>query len=93
MRLLLDESVPRRFRHALPTHTVKTAVETGWSGKKNGQLLTLAAADFEAFITVDQNLSYQQRTLRLFPLPLLCSSLHQINYTLSFPLCHALKRR
>lgn len=65
MRLLLDESVPRRFRHALPTHTVKTAVEMGWSGKKNGQLLTLAAAEFEAFITVDQNLPYQQNTAAL----------------------------
>jgi len=60
MRLLLDESVLRRFRHALSAHTVKTAVEMGWSGRKNGALLALAAAEFEAFITVDQNLPYQQ---------------------------------
>ncbi|MDF0668011.1 MAG: hypothetical protein P0119_18360 [Nitrospira sp.] len=60
MRLLLDESVPRRFRQALPVHTVKTAVEMGWGGKKNGELLALAASQFEAFITVDQNLPYQQ---------------------------------
>ena len=56
MRLLLDESVPRRLRRALPAHTVKTAVEVGWSGVKNGALLTMAAAEFDAFITVDKNL-------------------------------------
>lgn len=60
MRLLLDESVPRRFRHALPGHIVKTAVEMGWGGRKNGELLALAATEFEVFITVDQNLPYQQ---------------------------------
>ncbi|MBH0181574.1 MAG: DUF5615 family PIN-like protein [Nitrospira sp.] len=65
MRLLLDESVPRRFRQALPAHTVKTAVEMGWGGSKNGALLELAAAEFEAFITVDQNLPYQQNIATL----------------------------
>ena len=60
MRLLLDESVPRRLSVALPAHTVKTAVEMGWSGVKNGALLALAAEEFEAFITVDRNLPYQQ---------------------------------
>lgn len=65
MRLLLDESVPRRLRRALPAHTVKTAVEMGWSGVKNGALLVLAAAEFEAFITVDRNLPYQQNVAAL----------------------------
>lgn len=60
MRLLLDESVPSRLRRALPNHDVKTVVEMGWGGVKNGNLLTLAAADFDAFVTVDKNLPYQQ---------------------------------
>jgi len=60
MRLLLDESVPRRLRRALSAHTVKTAVEMGWSGVKNGALMALAAAEFDAFITVDRNLPHQQ---------------------------------
>ena len=60
MRLLLDESVPRRLRGALPNHEVKTVVEMGWGGIKNGNLLALAAASFDAFITVDKNLPYQQ---------------------------------
>lgn len=65
MRLLLDESVPRRLRRALPAHTVKTALEMGWGGVKNGALLVLAAAEFDAFITVDKNLPYQQNIATL----------------------------
>ena len=60
MRLLLDESVPSRLRRALPEHSVRTVGEMGWSGVKNGKLLALAAVDFDAFVTVDKNLPYQQ---------------------------------
>jgi hypothetical protein len=65
MRLLLDESVPSRFRRSLTDHSVCTVVEAGWSGIKNGKLLTLAAAEFDAFITVDKNLSFQQNLEKL----------------------------
>ncbi len=34
--------------------------EMGWSGKENGALLRLAAPEFDALITVDQNLPHQQ---------------------------------
>jgi len=60
MRLLLDESVPRRLARALPNHEVKTVVEMGWGGIRNGDLLALAGSSFDAFITVDKNLPYQQ---------------------------------
>ena len=60
MRLLLDESVPSKLKLALPAHSVRTVVEMGWSGVKNGQLLALAGADFDVFITVDKNLPFQQ---------------------------------
>ena len=60
MRLLLDESVPRRLKKSLPNHTVQTTVEMGWGGIKNGELLRRAASVFDAFITVDKNLPYQQ---------------------------------
>ena len=60
MRLLLDESVPARLRRSLTSHSVKTVVEMGWSGVKNGALLALAAREFDAFLTVDKNLPYQQ---------------------------------
>jgi len=32
----------------------------GWAGIKNGALLTLAGNEFDVFITVDRNLSFQQ---------------------------------
>jgi hypothetical protein len=32
----------------------------GWAGVKNGSLMRLAAAEFDVFVTVDRNLSYQQ---------------------------------
>jgi hypothetical protein len=32
----------------------------GWAGVKNGALLALAQKDFDVFITVDRNLSFQQ---------------------------------
>lgn len=65
MRLLLDECVPARLRKALPLHQVSTVPQEGWSGVKNGQLLALAATRFDAFITVDKNLPYQQNTSTL----------------------------
>ena len=65
MRLLLDECVPARFRKALPSHQVSTVGLEGWSGVRNGRLLALAASKFDAFITVDKNLPYQQNTSSL----------------------------
>ena len=32
----------------------------GWGGVKNGALLALVAREFDAFVTVDKNLPYQQ---------------------------------
>jgi len=37
----------------------------GWSGVKNGKLLALAANEFDAFVTVDKNLPYQQNLITL----------------------------
>jgi predicted nuclease of predicted toxin-antitoxin system len=65
MRLLLDESIPVKLRRALPNHDVRTVVEMGWSGIKNGKLLALAAGEFDAFVTVDKNLPYQQNLTTL----------------------------
>jgi hypothetical protein len=41
-------------------HDVKTARQMGWSTIKNGELLRLAQVEFEAFVTADRNLSFQQ---------------------------------
>ncbi|MGH8738799.1 MAG: DUF5615 family PIN-like protein [Burkholderiales bacterium] len=60
MRVLLDECVPRALRNELPGHEVKSVMEAGWSGVKNGALLELAAKEFDLLLTVDRNLEYQQ---------------------------------
>ena len=60
MRVLLDECVPRVLRRELPGHEVKTVAEAGWAGVKNGELLQLAANEFDVLITVDRGLEYQQ---------------------------------
>ncbi len=61
MKVLFDQGTPVPLRNHLPNHTVETAYEKGWSSLKNGELLTQAEAEgFEALITTDQNLRYQQ---------------------------------
>ncbi|MFB6285981.1 MAG: DUF5615 family PIN-like protein [Candidatus Bipolaricaulia bacterium] len=60
MRLLLDESLPRRLSDEFSSHEVRTVPEMGWAGKQNGELLALASDDFDVFITADQNLEHQQ---------------------------------
>lgn len=67
MKILLDHCVPKRFKSLLARHEVRTAYEMGWAGLKNGELLAEASALFEAFLTVDQNVRYQQN-LSVLPL-------------------------
>lgn len=62
MRILLDECVPRPLKRSLSNHDVYTVPEMSWSGKKNGELIKLVASEnFDVFVTVDQNLRYQQK--------------------------------
>jgi hypothetical protein len=42
----------------------------GWASKSNGELLALAAADFDVFLTSDRNLSHQQN-LSVFDIAIL----------------------
>ena len=60
MRVLLDESLPRRLKQELPEHEVTTVPEAGWAGTKNGDLLRLAEPEFEVFVTMDRQLPFQQ---------------------------------
>jgi hypothetical protein len=48
------------LRRDLPGHDTRTVAEMGWSGTKNGLLLRRAAQEFDAFVTVDQGIAYQQ---------------------------------
>ena len=60
MRILLDECLPKRLKRDLVGHEARTVPEMGWASKRNGELLALAEADFDVFVTVDRNLSFQQ---------------------------------
>lgn len=61
MRLLFDQGTPLPLRKYLENHTVLSAFEMGWSELENGDLLAAAELDrFDALITTDQNLRYQQ---------------------------------
>jgi predicted nuclease of predicted toxin-antitoxin system len=60
MRVLLDECLPKRLTRELPGHDARTVQQMGWSGVSNGKLLALIRGQFDAFITVDNNLAYQQ---------------------------------
>jgi len=60
VKILLDECVDRRFAKELKGHTVKTVPQMGWATIKNGRLLALAEKEFDVFVTVDRNLSFQQ---------------------------------
>ena len=89
MRVLLDESVDWRLGREIAAHDVKTARQMGWTTIRNGELLALASEQFDVFVTVDRNLSFQQdivsfsiavvvlqaRTNRLADLRLLAPSL------------------
>ncbi len=60
MRVLLDECLPKFLKQEFQKHKVSTVPDMGWAGKTNGELLRLAKEKFDVFITIDQNLQYQQ---------------------------------
>ena len=67
MKILLDESLPRKLKYDFGVeHAVLTIRDIGWIGKKSGELLSLMIDNgFEIFVTVDRNLQYQQNLERL----------------------------
>ncbi len=62
MRVLLDECLPRRLGLELSGHLVSTVSQAGWAGISNGKLLALIGGNYDAFLTIDKNLTAQQKT-------------------------------
>lgn len=62
MKILIDENLPLKLKESFgDRHTVFSAREMNWQGKKNGELLGLTTlAGFEGFVTMDKNLPAQQ---------------------------------
>jgi hypothetical protein len=73
LRILFDQGTPVPLRRYLSRHTVATAFEMGWAELANGDLLLEAEAHFDALVTTDQDLRYQQnlanRKLAILVLP------------------------
>src|SRR5687767_11397585 len=59
MRILLDENVPKKLKRAFPSFVVSTVTEMGWAGTSNGALLSMAEGVFDALLTVDKSIQYQ----------------------------------
>lgn len=70
MKVLLDESVPRRLASVFPeSFRTRTVQQMGWAGCSNGELLRLATDHgFDVLVTVDQGFAYQQN-VRSLPIP------------------------
>ena len=60
MRILFDQGVPAPLRLVLEGHTIATAYEMGWAELQNGELLRSTENEFDALVTTDQSLRYQQ---------------------------------
>lgn len=60
MRVLLDENIPADLAQCLAPHETRTVPQMGWSGTTNGALLERASGHFDAFVTMDVGLSFQQ---------------------------------
>ena len=62
MKILLDECVPKPIKYSLSVegHECSTVPEAGFSGRTNGELLSLAESKFEAFVTLDKGVQFQQ---------------------------------
>jgi predicted nuclease of predicted toxin-antitoxin system len=61
MKLLLDENLSHRLRPLLAGHEVFTVAFMRWRGLSNGALLAKAAeAGFDALITMDAGIQYEQ---------------------------------
>ena len=61
MRVLLDENLPHQLRPLFADSIeVISVAYRGWNGKENGELLRMAAAEFDAFVTTDRGILYEQ---------------------------------
>ncbi|WP_205501445.1 DUF5615 family PIN-like protein [Rufibacter psychrotolerans] len=91
MKLLLDENLPKRLKLDFEEHEIYTVRDKGWNGKKNGELMQLLLAEgFDAFLTFDRNLQFQQN-LTKFAVPVLVLAAPDNTYITLKALVPALK--
>ena len=59
--MLLDNCVPWRLSKHILGHHVDSVVKLGWADLNDGSLLEAMLDKFDALVTVDKSLRYQQR--------------------------------
>ena len=60
MRVLLDEQLPLDLAAALQSHSVDTVADRGWTGITNGELLRRIGGEYDALVTMDRSIEFQQ---------------------------------
>jgi len=60
VKIFLDECLPEQLACFLASHDVQTSRAMGWKRLKDGPLLQRVEGRFDAFLTCDKNLRYQQ---------------------------------
>lgn len=60
VRVVLDANLPVDFGKLLTGHHIDSVHQRGWSDLDNGALLTACQREYDAFLTLDQSLRYQQ---------------------------------
>lgn len=65
MRVLLDECVNPRLRHAFSHHEVTTVSQARWLTLADAELLVLAHNRFEVLLTLDQGFAHQHDLRKL----------------------------
>jgi hypothetical protein len=83
LKILLDECVDARLAEHFGALDVRTTAAQGWAGITNGKLLTLAQTEFDVFVTVDRNLSFQQH-LPKYDIAVILLKASRIGLTISF---------
>jgi Domain of unknown function (DUF5615) len=60
VRVLLDEQLPLDLAAVLQGHSVDTVAGRGWAGITNGELLRRMEGEYDALITMDRGIEFQQ---------------------------------
>ena len=60
MKVLIDENLPRKLAGYLHGHECRPVTECGWTGRKNGEMLSLAEPLFDVLLTLDKSVPFQQ---------------------------------
>jgi len=59
VRVLLDKQLPLDLAAMLEGHAATTVTGRGWAGVKNGDLLRRMRGEYDALLTMDQGIEFQ----------------------------------